>query len=202
MIGYLEGKLRHKSPDYIIIDAGGVGYMVHVPLSTFYDLPDPGETVSLHIHTHVREDLIQLFGFRTHEEKQMFLHLVAVNGVGPKLAINILSRLTPDQLRTSLLQQDHRRFQNIPGIGKKTAERIILELRDKVKVKGDKQQPEITHLSMETDTYADAFSALVNLGYRPPEAERALNSAQQRLGEDPTLQALLKEALRFLSSAL
>ena len=135
MIGYLEGKLRHKSPDYIILDVHGVGYMVQVPLSTFYDLPDLGQGVSLNIHTHVREDAIQLYGFRTAAEREMFLTLTTVNGVGPRLAVNILSGISPDELRVVVMQQNPARLRSIPGVGKKIAERIMLELRDSLKVK-------------------------------------------------------------------
>ena len=123
MIGFLEGKLRAKSPEYVIVDVHGVGYHVQVPLSTFYDLPELGHPVGLNIHTHVREDAIQLFGFRTMAEKEMFLLLTGVNGVGPKLAIGILSGISPDELRQVVVRQDYLRLKNIPGVGKKIADR-------------------------------------------------------------------------------
>ncbi len=198
MIGYLEGKLRYKSPEYIIIDVQGVGYVVQVPLSTFYDLPELGKTVFMNIHTHVREDALQLFGFRTGEEKEMFLHLTTVNGVGPRLAINILSGISADELRQVVFQQDHLRLRNIPGVGKKIAERILLELRDKLKIKVTEEvKPAL--LSADAGAYSDAFSALVNLGYRAAEAEKALRKAQERLDENPPLEKLLKESLRILA---
>jgi holliday junction DNA helicase RuvA len=201
MIGYLEGKLKHKSPDFIIVDVHGVGYFVNVPLSTFYDLPELGQTVTLNIHTHLREDALQLFGFNTMAEKEMFLHLVTVNGVGPRLAIGILSGMNPDALRQAVQGQDHQRLRNIPGVGKKIAERIVLELRDRLKIRRVEKTEELWPLCPIPGTYADAFSALVNLGYRPAEAEKAIRTAQQHMGdtEDPPLEALLKESLRLLA---
>lgn len=198
MIGYLEGKLRDKSPEYIIVDVHGVGYMVQVPLSTFYDLPELGQTVSLNIHTHVREDAIQLYGFRTAAEREMFLLLTTVNGVGPRLAVNILSGISPDDIRMVVMQQNPARLRNIPGVGKKIAERIMLELRDKLKAKETGDGTAIP-LPAGSDVYSDAFSALLNLGYRPAEAEKALNKARQQFGDSLPLEKLLKESLRFLA---
>jgi holliday junction DNA helicase RuvA len=198
MIGYLQGKLRHKSPDCIIIDVNGVGYCVQVPLSTFCELPEVDQTTVLNIHTHVREDTLQLYGFRTQAEKEMFLFLITVNGVGPRLAMNILSGIDPDSLRQLVLHQDHARLRKIPGVGKKIAERITLELRDKLKVKKDEVAVPAPASSGE-DAYSDAFSALLNLGYRPAEAEKALGKARQHLGEDPPIEGLLKQALRLLA---
>ncbi len=200
MIGFLEGKIRAKSPEYVIVDVNGVGYYVQVPLSTFYDMPEIGQPVSLNIHTHVREDAIQLFGFRTVAEKEMFLLLTGVNGVGPRLAINIISGLSPDELRAVVLQQDHMRLKNIPGVGKKIAERVMLELRDKVQGKTkDKPEPAQPFAGGGSNAFADAFSALVNLGYRPAEAEKALKRARDILGENPSLEQLLKHALKALA---
>ena len=199
MIGYLEGKLKHKSPDFIIVDVHGVGYFVNVPLSTFYDLPELGQAVTLNIHTYLREDALQLYGFRTLAEKEMFLHLITVNGIGPRLAAAILSGMSPDTLRQAVQGKDHQRLRNIPGVGKKIAERIILELRDRLKIKHDKNEEFELPVTTSTGVYHDAFSALVNLGYRPAEAEKAVRAAQQHLGEDPPLERLLKESLRFLA---
>jgi Holliday junction DNA helicase RuvA len=201
MIGYLEGKLKQKSPNFIIVDVHGVGYFVNVPLSTFYDLPEIGRTVSLNIHTHLREDALQLFGFQSTAEKEMFLHLVTVNGVGPRLAIGILSGMTPDALRHAVQGQDHQRLRGIPGVGKKIAERIVLELRDRLRIRKIEKADELWPVCPTPGTYADAFSALVNLGYRPAEAEKAIRTAQQQMGEgaDPPLETLLKESLRLLA---
>ena len=198
MIGYLEGKLKVKSPDYIIVDVGGVGYYLHVPLSTFYDLPDLGQTVGLNVHTHVREDAIQLYGFRTASEKEMFLLLIAVNGVGPKLAVNILSGISADGLRQVVLSQDRMRLKNIPGVGKKIVERVLLELADKVKSKS-KGRPEAALPVSDGSAYSDAFSALLNLGYRPSEAEKALKGAESALGGGASIEQLLKGALKALA---
>ena len=198
MIGYLNGKLKHKSLDYIIIDVNGVGYCIQVPLSTFYDLPAAGESVHLNIHTHVREDLLQLFGFQTLAEKEMFLHLISITGVGPRLAVNILSGITPDGLRSAVLQQDHRRLKGIPGVGKKIAERIVLELRDKLKIRSTEEKTVVPPACCQ-DVFADACSALLNLGYRGVEAETALRKAAANIGEEPSLESLLKEALRILA---
>ncbi|HOV86075.1 MAG TPA: Holliday junction branch migration protein RuvA [Syntrophobacteraceae bacterium] len=198
MIAYLEGKLRHKSPDHLVVDVHGVGYCVHVPLSTFYDLPDLGQTACLYIHTHVREDALQLYGFRSQAEKEMFLHLVSVNGVGPKLAVSILSGITPDELRRVVLQQDSKRLRSIPGVGRKIAERLVLELRDYLRIKKEDIEGPVC-LHGEDGPYADAYSALLNLGYRSQEASRALQTARKTLDTDPTLERLLKEALRLLA---
>jgi len=197
MIGHLEGRLRHKAPDYLVIDVHGVGYIVYVPLSTFYDLPGPGDTVALNIHTHIREDAIQLYGFRTVAEKDMFLRLITVNGVGPRLAVNILSGLTPDDLHRIILQQEGFRLKSIPGVGKKIAERILLELRDKMSVKKGREAEQPAPAA--ESSYGDAYSALVNLGYRPAEAEKALGKAIKSLGADPPVEKLLKETLRLLA---
>jgi Holliday junction DNA helicase RuvA len=167
-------------------------------LSTFYELPDSGQITSLSIYTYVREDTLQLYGFRTMAEKEMFMHLITVNGIGPKLAVNILSGINADQLRQVVLQQDRARLQGIPGVGKKTAERIILELKDKLKGKSSANE-RLVAVSLEVDVYADAFSALLNLGYKSAEAERALKRAQMSMGESPGLSDLLREALRLMA---
>ncbi|MGC9194877.1 MAG: Holliday junction branch migration protein RuvA [Syntrophobacteraceae bacterium] len=198
MIGFLEGNLRAKSPDYVIIDVNGVGYHVQVPLSSFYDLPDLGKSVMLNIHTHVREDAISLFGFRTIAEKEMFLLLTGVNGVGPRLAMGILSGISPDEFREAVIRQDYLRLKNIPGVGKKIADRIVLELRDKIVGKNREKAGPAQPFSDPGTTFPDAFSALVNLGYRPAEAEKALKQARQGLGENPSLEELLRQALKAL----
>jgi Holliday junction DNA helicase RuvA len=198
MIGFLEGKLRAKSPEYVIVDVNGVGYHVQVPLSTFYDLPDLGHSVMLNIHTHVREDAIQLFGFRTIAEKDSFLLLTGVNGVGPRLAMGILSGISPDDLRQAIVRQDYLRLKNVPGVGKKIADRIVLELRDKVQGKTKEKAAPPQPFADSANSFPDAFSALVNLGYRPAEAEKALKLARQDLGENPSIEALLRGALKAL----
>jgi Holliday junction DNA helicase RuvA len=199
MIGFLEGKLRAKSPEYVIVDVHGVGYHVQVPLSTFCDLPELGQSVGLNIHTYVREDAIQLYGFRTIAEKEMFLLLTGVNGVGPKLAVGILSGISPDELKQVVVRQDYLRLKNIPGVGKKIADRVMLELRDKVqgrtKEKAGPHQP----FREEGNAFPDAYSALVNLGYRPAEAEKALKQVREALGDNAPLENVLKGALKALA---
>lgn len=197
MIAHLEGTVRHKSPEFIIVDVHGVGYCVHVPLSTYYDLPDFGQNVSLNIHTHVRDDALQLYGFRTLAEKEMFLLLIAISGIGPKLAVNILSGISAEELRQVIYHENRTRLQGLPGVGKKTAERIILELRDKFKIKKDASI--ITGPpSSEPHVRDDAFSALLNLGYRPAEAEKALQRVESSDGDRLPLPDLLKKALSLL----
>ncbi len=199
MIGHLEGKLRHKAPDGLIVDVQGVGYVVLAPLSTFYQLPSPGREVALHIHTQVREDAIQLFGFKTIEEKEMFLHLIGINGVGPRLAVNVLSGISPEELRQVVFLQDKKRLQNIPGVGRKIAERMLLELKDRLKIKTGEQEAPAAIEALGAGAGADAFSALMNLGYKPQEADRAIKGAREKLGEDAPLESLLRESLRMLA---
>lgn len=199
MIGFLEGRLKQKHPDHIIVDVGGVGYSVQVPLSTFYELPEPGQVAALYIHTYVREDTLQLYGFKTLAEKEMFLHLITVNGIGPRLAVNILSRLNADALREVIFTQDHHRLRNIPGVGKKIAERIVLELRDRLGgSKGEVPVPDSLGKA-SSEKFADALSALLNLGYRPSEAQKSLHEVQKHLEPEAPLEKLLKEALRMLA---
>jgi holliday junction DNA helicase RuvA len=198
MIAHLEGKIRHKSPDFIVIDVHGVGYCVHVPLSTYYDLPDLGQSVCLNIHTHVRDDTLQLFGFHTLAEKEMFLMLITISGIGPRLAVNILSGITAEELRQVIYHENRGRLQSIPGVGKKTVERIILELRDKLKIKKDAADKPAA-VSCDPNVRDDAFSALVNLGYRPVEAEKALQLVEAADGERLPLPDILKKALSLLA---
>jgi len=198
MIAHLEGKIRHKSPDFIIIDVHGVGYRVLVSLGTYYDLPDTGQDVCLNIHTHVRDDALQLYGFRTLPEKEMFLMLTTISGIGPRLALNILSGITPEELRQVIYHENRARLQSIPGVGKKTAERMILELRDKLKIKRDSPS-KLETVFCEPNVRDDAFSALLNLGYRPAEAEKALQQVEAVVGERLPLPDLLKKALNLLA---
>ena len=170
MIAWLSGRLRHKSVDHLIIDVAGVGYQVSVPLSTYSAIPEDGEDVSLHIYTHVREDSLSLFGFLTEAEKSMFMLLLGVSGIGPKLALAILSSLPVQDLSRAILSSDESRLFSIPGIGKKTAARMLLELKDKMKL----IMPMIAPLPEEavaSDDLEDVISALVNLGYKKPQAE-------------------------------
>lgn len=193
MIAKISGTLEHKVPGEVIVDVGGVGYHVFIPLSVFYRLPEMGGAVSLFIHTHLREDALQLFGFIEHEEKQVFLLLNSVTGIGPKLAINILSGIPADELARALKEGDQPRLLSIPGVGKKLAERMVVELRDKFQAIPSAEAGRADGSQL----MRDAVSALVNLGYRPGEAEKNVRDIT-RQGEK-TLAEVLKEALRRLS---
>jgi len=200
MIAHLNGVLLTKSTQSIIIDVGGVGYEVIVPLSTFYALPDAKERVGLRIYTHVREDALILFGFHTRLEKDLFVMLISVSGIGPKLGVNILSGIGPRELLEAIAKGDALRLQAIPGVGKKTAERMALELKDRAsKALGDGDMPQVAApAGAERRIMDDALSALVNLGYSTKSAKMAVDKAQASLGE-MTLEGLIREALRALS---
>ena len=194
MIAQLHGSLAHKSPEHLIVDVHGVGYHVLVSLNSYYRLPDPCQPVKLFIHTHVREDALQLYGFVDAAEKELFLLLISVSGIGPRLGLNILSGTSLDQLLEALEAGDLVRLVAIPGVGKKTAERLVVELRDKVKqtraARGE------TAAAAGGD-FEEAISALVNLGYRRNEAERAVKSARSEGAEE--IETLIRGALKRLS---
>ncbi len=200
MFALITGKLAHKSATEVIVDVGGIGYQVYVPLSTFYDLPEPGENVSFHIHTHVKEDAIQLFGFQSREEKSIFQLMIQVSGIGPKLAINVLSGISGPDLARAVSGGDLARLVSIPGIGKKTAERIVLELRDKFSklLKEESAEPGLAQVP-DGILMNDALSALENLGYKQPVAQKALEQVRGSLDGDLTIEELLKMALKFLA---
>ena len=200
MIAHLKGILFKKTTQSIIIDVGGVGYEVSVPLSTFYSLPETDESVSLRIHTHVKDDSLTLFGFNTSLEKALFLMLVSVSGIGPKLSVNILSGMGPQDLLEAIAHGDAMRLQAIPGIGKKTSERIALELKDRAfKALGEMDiSPMPLPKGEDRLTMDDALSALMNLGYSPKSAKMAMERAKSRV-KDMTLEDLIREALRILS---
>lgn len=191
MIGQLRGKLQRKETEGLVIDVGGVGYRVTVPLSTFYELPDAGDEVSLRIHTHVRDDAIELYGFRTGTEEALFHALVSVSGIGPKLAVTVLSGMESDALLSALADQDLARLTSIPGVGKKTAERMALELRDKVMAIGARRGE-----SGPRGVREDVLSALQNLGYKGRDAEAAMKRI-----DDPAsdFETLLRQTLRVLA---
>jgi Holliday junction DNA helicase RuvA len=199
MIAHLKGHLQRKSPHAVVVDNAGIGYEVIVPLSTFYALPEEEEKVSLHIYTHVREDALVLFGFHRPLEKEIFMMLISVSGIGPKLAINILSGIGPEELLDAMAVGDAARMQSIPGVGKKTAERIALELRDKALHMRNGREPYPSPALPDEDrrTHEDAVSALINLGYSAKPARAAVDKAR-RVVEEASLEALIKEALRIL----
>jgi holliday junction DNA helicase RuvA len=199
MIAFLEGRLLSKSPEYIIVSAQGIGYQVAVPLSSFYELPAIEQGVRLHIYTHVRQDAIQLFGFLTAEEKEIFLLLLGVSGIGPKVALNILSGISSLELSQALLAENSARIQRIPGVGKKTAERIVLELKDKIKKLTPGPLPSLVRKSEGESPWEDALSALVNLGYPKAVAEKVLGQIKNQTEESISLEDLLRMALKSLS---
>lgn len=203
MIAHLSGKLFQKQPNTIIIDVAGVGYEVTIPLSTFYELGEPGSDVSLRIHTHVREDVIQLFGFKTNIEKELFLRVTTVSGIGPKLGITMLSGMPAGELIQSIRNNDLARLTTIPGIGRKTAERVVVELRDKLaniaieEAMGERAAAQTVGAG-EAGVVDDTIAALQSLGYPKPVAERAVSAALREEG-DRTIEAVLRRSLKKLS---
>ena len=198
MIALLRGTLVDKNPNRLIVDAGGVGYDVQVPLSTFYVLGELGTAVTLRIHTHVREDAIALFGFATPLELTLFERLIAISGIGPKLALAVLSGIEPADFIKAIRSQDVARLTAIPGIGKKTAERIGLELKDRLPATLTAPGPEGAAPTRPEDQLRDdLLSALVNLGYQRPLAERAIDTVLQR-SNGAGFEAALREVLKGL----
>ena len=194
VIGRLTGRLASKSTDHVVLDVAGVGYLVHIPLSTFYELPEAESPASLWIHTHVREDALALYGFLTEKERALFLMLLSVAGIGPRVALTVLSGIPPSELVDALRKQDIRRLIAVPGVGKKTAERMALELAEKVQ----RFAEEPTAATPAAVAAGDVVSALVNLGYRKADAERAVD-AVARSGAPADFGAFLKAALKRLT---
>jgi Holliday junction DNA helicase RuvA len=196
MIAFLRGRVLEKHPNRIVIDVNGVGYELYVPLSTYYDVGDGGTEIGLRVHTHVREDALQLYGFLTALEQQLFERLIAISGIGPKLAVAVLSGIDSTDLVSSIQRADVARLTRIPGIGKKTAERIVLELKDRL---ADVAPPAASDASARVVDHVrdDLVSALENLGYHRPLAERAVDAVRARDGGAPFEDAL-KGALREL----
>jgi len=198
MIGCIRGCLLEKTPEFVVLDVGGVGYRVFVTLPTFYSLPEVGGETFLQVHTVMREDAIQLFGFATREERVMYRHLIAVSGVGPKLARNILSGIQYDDLREAILSDDLYRINSVPGVGKKTAERLIVDLRDRLSKEEPEELPEPA--TGGGSLRGDVLSALINLGYKREIARRAIDRAIKENPGEQSLETLLRESLRLLSS--
>jgi holliday junction DNA helicase RuvA len=196
VIGCLRGQLLRKGPQEVLVDVGGVGYRVHVPVSTFYRLGEVGSEVRLLTHTHVREDALALFGFATDTEQALFERLIDVAGVGPRLALSILSGIEAEELLEALRRQDLARLTRIPGVGKKTAERLVLELKDKVAGLLPSGPP--TPAEPSGGLKADLVSALANLGYSRPDAEKAAQRALSQDGEG-RFEDLLRRTLHDLS---
>ncbi len=207
MIACLKGELFYKSPEKLIVDVGGVGYEVFMPPNSLNQLPETGDDIFLHIHMNVREDALTLYGFIDVAEKEMFLLLLNVSGIGPKLAVNIVSSISPAELGHAILSEDIHRLIQLPGVGKKTAERLCLELKDKVhflptteeipaSIVDAKKEP-------EDQRSRDVVSALVNLGYPAPRARQALDTLRRQIPEDAfigmSLEEMLRQTLRSLA---
>lgn len=202
MIASLTGILSHKQPTSVIVDVHGVGYEVKIPLSTYYELSDVGSPVSLLIYTYVREDTLQLFGFCTQQEKELFLHLINVSGVGPKLAVTILSGLSVDELVMAIRTNAVTRLSSVPGIGKKTAERLVVELRDKLAGLTTAEAEATFAHAMAADAAGEAvkqdvISALVNLGYSRSAAEQTVTTVMAT-ESNHTMEWILKRSLQRL----
>lgn len=207
MIAHLSGTLLSKQATSVILDVAGVGYEVTIPLSTFYDLEDAGSKVQLRIYTHVREDALQLYGFKSVRERELFLRLISVSGVGPKLGITLLSGMSADEIIASIRTNNLARLTLVPGIGRKTAERLVVELRDKVATLSSPEmeeelgaEPGTTVPPTEDTMRADALSALLNLGYQRSAAEKAVGAAMSE-GGDLSVESILRSSLRKLAKA-
>lgn len=200
MIAFLSGKLIEKHANTAIVDVGGVGYEVSIPLTTFYELGEVGGDVQLRIYTHVREDAIQLFGFKTLRERDLYLKLISVQGIGPKSGIAMLSGMSADEIIVAIRSNDLGRLKSIPGVGLKTAERLVIELRDKVGEMSDTTPLDASpRSSLPSDAvFEDALSALINLGYQKNAAEKALNQAAGE-GIEISVQKLLRRSLQILA---
>ncbi|MGH9942780.1 MAG: Holliday junction branch migration protein RuvA [Pyrinomonadaceae bacterium] len=207
MIAHLTGTLLAKQATSVILDVGGVGYEVTIPVSTFYDMDDAGAQVSLRVYTHVREDALQLFGFRSARERELFTLLISVSGIGPKSAIAMLSGMSADEIISAIRSNNLARLTSIPGVGKKTAERMVIELRDKMAALSSPALEEQlaaraagapSAAATEDTLREDALSALVNLGYQRAAAEKAVTQAMQEGGE-LSVELVLRRTLRNLS---
>ena len=198
MIAFLRGRILDKQPNRVVVDVQGVGYELHVPLTTYYDIGDDGSEVALRVHTHVREEALQLYGFLTLLEQQLFERLIAISGIGPKLAIAVLSGIETRELVVAVQRGDIVRLTGIPGVGKKTAERIILELKDRLAQMGMPPGGGDEVVSSPADTLRrDVLSALQNLGYHRPLAEKAIDASLSS-GQPRDFEQALKAALREL----
>jgi Holliday junction DNA helicase RuvA len=201
VIAHLTGTLLLKQPNTVVIDVGGVGYEVTIPVSTFYELGEVGDSVALRIYTYVREDTLQLFGFRTGREKELFLRLMTVSGIGPKLAITLLSGMSVDELIPAIRSNDLGRLTSIPGVGRKTAERIVVELRDRMAaLSGPDVEEQLAApvtpgaLSIRDDTVA----ALLTLGYQKAQAEKVVARVLEQ-EKDHSIEHILRQSLKQLS---
>ncbi|MDD5711524.1 MAG: Holliday junction branch migration protein RuvA [Smithellaceae bacterium] len=202
MIAQINGTLAHKSVSHIVVNNGGIGFRVFVPLTTFYELPEVGDDLQLYIHTHVKEDAINLFGFHTAEERDIFQLMISVNGIGPKLALNILSGISAAELVSAVGEGNLGRLTSIPGVGRKIAERVVLELRDKVAklIPEEASGISVPQLSADEILAGDALSALTNLGYKSKVAKEAIDKVIKQAEGPLPLDSLLKQSLNILSN--
>ena len=201
VIAHLTGTILSKQPNAVVIDVSGVGYEVTIPVSTFYELGEVGAQASLRVHTHVREDAIMLFGFRTGREKELFLRLTSVSGIGPKLGITFLSGTSPDDLIAAIRSNDLARLVSIPGVGRKTAERVVIELRDKIGQLAllDSDVAAAPSTTVDVDaTRDDVVAALVSLGYQKALAEKIVAKVLE-VESNRTIEHVLRQALKLLS---
>ncbi|NTW06750.1 MAG: Holliday junction branch migration protein RuvA [Syntrophaceae bacterium] len=201
MIALICGKIAYKEIASVVIDTNGVGYRVFIPLTTFYELPEAGESVTLHVHTHVKEDAINLFGFYTTQERDLFQLMISVSGIGPKIAMNIISGITAGELFKAISGGNVGKLVSIPGVGRKMAERLILELKEKIAKKMTLEQVPAASDQQKGDEMIkeDVLSALVNLGYKNNTAKDALDKVLQITEEKLSLDALLKKTLKILA---
>jgi Holliday junction DNA helicase RuvA len=199
MIAQVRGLVIQKEPGAVIVEAGGIGYQLFISLTTFYQLPDLKETVTLHTHTHVREDLLQLFGFSTLLEKELFQILIGVSGIGPRLALNILSGITPEELLHSLDRRDMNRLICVPGIGRKIAERMLVDLQEKARKIESRWSLAYQEKPPLEGVAEDVVSALLNLGYKRGQAERAVEDVLLQ-NPDLSLEKALKASLKILAT--
>lgn len=193
MIAYLKGTLLKKTPQQVTIDVGGVGYCAFIPLSTFFKLGEISQPIELYIYTHVNDNVLALYGFSTEEERELFLKLITVSGIGPKLALNVLSGMEPKELQEAIKESDIARLARIPGIGKKTALRIAMELQEKLEKK------EKLLSGRAAQEREDLISALLNLGFRRREVEGVVDEVLRRLTKEAGFEKLLRECLRRMA---
>ena len=201
MIALISGKIVHKGISHVIVDVHGVGYRIFIPLTTFYELPEAGQVITLHVHTNVKQDAINLFGFYTVQERDLFQLMISVSGIGPKMSMNILSGISAQELLRAISGGNVGKLVNIPGVGKKMAERLILELKEKVIKKmmiEEMPAADDQHQAGEI-IIEDALSALVNLGYKSNVAKDALDKVLQASEEELVMDQLLKKTLKILA---
>jgi len=201
MIALINGKIVYKGVSHVIVDVQGVGYRIFIPLTTFYELPETGETITLHVHTNVKQDAINLFGFYTVQERDLFQLMISVSGIGPKMSMNILSGISAQELLRAISDGNVGKLVNIPGVGKKMADRLILELKEKVIKKMMLEETPVADDQYQASEMImeDALSALVNLGYKSNVARDALDKARRSSNEEIGMDTLLKKTLKILA---